>query len=170
MTSVANHTALLQHPKIDPRRDSLHETNAFLNPHLFWPFFWGHSSGIHSSSSMEILWFSYCACTDLWALLSLPPPKASKNKRQKNKERKGKKKKFFSTEQTHPWLHSAHLSSAFVSTRDFLHLILICQALRKLYCSKQNYSTTASNLIWNVAEDFPSHLSRSEMETERARC
>jgi hypothetical protein len=120
-------------------------------------------------------------------LLSLPPhPKASKNKQEKNKERKGEKKSF-STEQTHPWLHSAkvlvlslsdlvsknlppHLSSAFVSTRDFLHLILICQALRKLYCSKQNYSTTASNLIWNVAEDFLSHLSRSEMETERATC
>jgi hypothetical protein len=83
-------------------------------------------------------------------LLSLPPsPKASKNKQQKNKERKEKKKKSFSTEQTHPWLHSAKvlvlslsdlvsknlhpdLSSAFVSTRDFLHLILILSSAKKI--------------------------------------
>lgn len=144
---------------------------------------------MHSSSSMEILWFSYCACTDHSALLSPPPPppKLARTSSRKTKKERKKKKKSFSTEQTHPWLHSAKvlvlslsdlisknlhpdLSSAFVSTRDFLHLILICQPLRKLYCSKRKYSTTASNRIWNVAEDFLSHLSRSEMEIERARC
>jgi hypothetical protein len=100
MTSVANHTELLQHPKRDPRRDSLHETSAFQNPHLFWLFFFGTPQG----SILLLVWRS-CDSVIVHALTTelcfrSPPPKASKNKQQKNKERKEKKKILFNRANT----------------------------------------------------------------------
>lgn len=99
MTSAANHTALLQHPKRDPRRDSLHESlpkSAFI-----LAFF----SGTPQGSVLLLVWRS-CdsaivrALTTELCFRSPPPPKLAKTSSRKTKKERKKNKILFNRANT----------------------------------------------------------------------